>query len=386
MSIQAHSTSRRGAHVLLALGWYYSEIHRGVARFARDHGWHVTFDFDEVVPRDWRGDGVITLLGAQEQLWRMLKRFRGPMVDLSESRPDIPLPRLTMDNGAIGRMAAHHFLDRGFRHFAFLHRWELGVSKRRRDAFVDELAKQELDCNVLSWEGQRGRRADSRIQRHRWLVRRLADLPKPLAVFASRDIEAVEVIEAAMAIDAIIPDEIAVLGVDNTETICDCLQTPLSSIDNNLEQIGYDGAALLDRLMAGETPPTETIYVPPSRVVERRSTDGIAVPHLQVAAALRYLQENAHLPISMLDVVREVDMSRSGLEKAFREHFVRPPMEELRRIRLLRAQEMLLQSNEKIVNIARQTGFETSQNLCRVFRQNIGMTPKEYRQQGTLTA
>ncbi|MCC9607902.1 DNA-binding transcriptional regulator [Blastopirellula sp. JC732] len=387
MSTEAEVDRKRplgkGAHVLLALGWYYSEIHRGVARFARDHQWHVTFDFDDLVPRDWQGDGVITLLGAQQQVWRSLKNFSVPMVDLAESRPDIPLPRVTMDNVAIGKMGAQHFLDRGFRNFAFIHRWELGVSHRRGDSFAAELAQHNLGCEVLSWQKEMGRRADTREQRHRWLVQHLAKLPKPLAVFAPRDIEAVEIIEAAMAIGALIPDEISILGVDNTETICDCLQTPLSSIDNNLEQVGYEGASLLARLMAGEPPPAKTIYVAPSRVVERRSTDSMAVPHPQVAAALRYMQEQAHLPINMIDVVREVAMSRSGLEKAFREHYVRPPMEELRRIRLLRAQKMLLQTSEKIVNIAKETGFETSQQLCRVFRQHFGMTPKEFRSQAT---
>ncbi|WP_237564824.1 XylR family transcriptional regulator [Blastopirellula marina] len=355
-----------------------------MARFARDHHWHVTFDFDDLVPRDWQGDGVITLLGAQQQIWRSLQQFDVPMVDLSESRPDVPLPRVTMDNVAIGQMAAQHFLDRGFRHFAFVHRWELGVSQRRRDAFTAELAQYDRRCEILSWQTQRGRQADTRQQRHRWLAQRLSELPKPLAIFAPRDIEAVEIIEAAMAISALVPDEISVLGVDNTETICDCLQTPLSSIDNNLEQVGYEGAALLSRLMAGEQSPTETFYIAPSRVVERRSTDSIAVPHPQVAAALRFMQENAHLPISMVDVFRTVAMSRSGLEKAFRENYVRPPMEELRRIRLLRAKKMLLQTHEKIVNIAKSTGFETSQNLCRVFRQCVGMTPKQFRTQGAV--
>ncbi|UUO09152.1 DNA-binding transcriptional regulator [Blastopirellula sp. J2-11] len=372
-------------HVLLALGWYYSEIHRGVARFARDHHWHVTFDFDDLVPRDWQGDGVITLLGAQQEIWRSLRRFDVPMVDLSESRTEIPLARVTMDNVAIGKMAALHFLERGFRHFAFVHRWELGVSQRRRDAFAAELAQYDRRCEILSWQMQRGRRSDTRQQRHRWLVQCLAELPKPLAVFAPRDIEAVEIIEAAMAIGALVPDEISVLGVDNTETICDCLQTPLSSIDNNLEQVGYEGAALLSRLMAGEKGPSETIYIAPSRVVERRSTDSMAVPHPQVAAALRFMQENAHLPINMVDVFRAVAMSRSGLEKAFRENYIRPPMEELRHIRLLHAKKMLLQTHEKIVNIAKATGFETSQNLCRVFRQSVGMTPKQFRTQGTVT-
>jgi len=110
-------------YVLFALGWYYPEIHRGVVRFARDHQWHVTADFDDLVPRHWRGDGVITLLGARQNLWKSLRKLDVPIVDLAESRPNIRLPRVTMDNAAIGRMAARYFLDRGYRNFAFFHRW-----------------------------------------------------------------------------------------------------------------------------------------------------------------------------------------------------------------------------------------------------------------------
>ena len=122
-------------NVLLSLGWYYPEMHRGVARFARDHGWHVTADFDDPIPTHWQGDGVIALLGARHNHWRQLRRLKVPVVDLAESRPNIKLPRVTMDNVAIGKMAAEHFLESGYRHFAVCHRWELGVSRRRCDAF-----------------------------------------------------------------------------------------------------------------------------------------------------------------------------------------------------------------------------------------------------------
>jgi LacI family transcriptional regulator len=122
-------------NVLLSLGWYYPEMHRGVARFARDHGWHVTADFDDPIPTHWHGDGVIALLGARHNHWQQLRRLKIPVVDLAESRPNIKLPRVTMDNMAIGRMAAEHFLESGYRHFAVYHRWGLGVSRRRCDAF-----------------------------------------------------------------------------------------------------------------------------------------------------------------------------------------------------------------------------------------------------------
>jgi LacI family transcriptional regulator len=254
----------------------------------------------------------------------------------------------------------------------------MGVSRRRREYFRAAIEARGFRCSVLSWQQERQRRADTREQRQRWLVHRLTELPKPLAVFA-RDNEAVEVLEACFAGGITIPDQVAVLGVDNTEFVCDCLRVPLSSIDNNLAQVGYEGAMLLARLIRGETAPASPIYVPPIGIVERRSTDNLATEHSQVAAALRFIRENADQQIGMIDIVRHVAMSRSGLEKAFREHFVRAPIEQLRHTRLELAKKMLRGTDEKIAAIAQQTGFQTPDHLCRVFQRQLGLTPKQYR-------
>jgi len=373
------SSSTDVTNVLLSLGWYYPEMHRGVARFARDHGWHVTADFDDPIPTHWNGDGVIALLGARHNHWQQLRRLKVPVVDLAESRPNIKLPRVTMDNVAIGRMAAEHFLEFGYRHFAVCHRRELGVSRRRCDAFKSLVNAAGHDCEVMSWQRERGDQVDTRQKRHQWLMRRLSKLTKPLAVFAVRDVEAVEVIEACVAAGINVPDEVAVLGVDNNEMICDCLRVPLSSVDPNLEEVGYQGAALLSRLLSGERPPLSPIYIGPIGIVRRRSSDGLAVEHSSVAAALRFIHDHAHEPIRMVDVTAHVDISRSGLEKAFREHFVRAPMEELRRIRLQRAMSMLTQTDASVTEIARQVGFQSAHNFCRVFKREMDLTPQTYR-------
>lgn len=367
------------SNVLLSLGWYYPEMHRGVARFARDHGWHVTADFDDPIPTHWQGDGVIALLGARHNHWKQLRRFKVPIIDLAESRPNIKLPRVTMDNVAIGKMAAEHFLESGYRHFAVCHRWELGVSRRRCDSFKSVVNASGYGCEVMSWQRERGDQVDTRQKRHRWLMKRLAKLRKPVAVFAVRDVDAVEVIEACAAAGINVPDEVAVLGVDNNEMICDCLRVPLSSINPNLEEVGYQGAALLARLLSGERPPSRPIYIAPVGIVRRRSSDGLAVEHAAVAAALRFIHNHAHEPIRMTDVTAHVDISRSGLEKAFREHFVRAPIEELRRVRLRHAMSMLRETDGTITEIAEKTGFQTAHNLCRSFRQYVGITPGSYR-------
>lgn len=373
------SEQSREVNVLFAPSWYYPEIHRGVARFARDHNWHVTADFDDPVPKHWRGNGVLTHLGARQNVWKTLRKFNVPIVDLTESRPNISLPRVTVDNAAIGRLAARHFADRGFRHFAFVHRWDLGVSRRRCKAYVNELASLGLTCDILCWQNEVARGKDTRQRRHGWLKKCIGKLPKPVAIFTTRDTEAVEVMEACLDAGLSIPEDAAILGVDNSEVVCDCLRVPLSSIDSNLEEIGYQGAALLHDLMNGRTPPESPIYIPPVGVVQRRSTDSIAVGHVGVARALRFIHDHANEAIGMIDVVKHVGISRSGLEKAFREYFVRPPMEELRRVRLDRARQLLVESDDTVVAIAAATGFQSSHNLCRTFKQHVGLTPRQYR-------
>lgn len=373
-------TGMRGSlDVLLVLGWYYPEIHMGVARYAREHRWHVTCDFDEPVPKHWNGDGVITLLGSHNDHWKHLQHMEMPIVDLAESRPKITLPRVTMDNEAISRMAAQFFLDKGFREFAFVHRRELGVNQRRRKYFQQMVNERGYDCHILSWELERGRKPDTREQRRDWLKKWLVKLPKPLAVLA-RDNEAVEVLEACSAANIDVPDRVSVLGIDNTESVCNCLYISLSSVDPNLEQIGYEGAALLHRLILGESPPESPIYIPPRGIVERASTDSLATSHPHVATALKFIRDHAAELIDMSDIIKQVPMSRSGLEKAFREHYVRAPMEQLRHIRLDLAKSMLRDTDHSLMLIARRSGLRNAHNLCRVFRTQCGMTPQQYRE------
>jgi LacI family transcriptional regulator len=373
-------------HVLVALSWYYPALHRGIARYARDHRWHLTADLDEPVPEHWRGDGVLTLLGSRRRPWESLQTFRVPIVDLTESRPEIPLPRVTVDNTAVGMLAARHFLDRGYRHFAMVHRWEGGVSRKRRAAFSDPIRKAGCTCDILSWERDYGEPAANRAFRHRTLMPWLVRLPKPLAVFASRDDEAAEVLEACLAARIPVPEQVAVLGVDNTDTICDCLCVPLSSVDSNLEQVGYEGAALLDRIMSHRAVAEKHIEVAPAGIVERRSTDAYAVEQPRVRQALQFIQENCQLPIGVPDIARAVGLSRSGLEKVFRDAFVRSPGQQLRRIRLERAKKMLAESDAAIAAVGAATGFQSSHHFCRAFREQWGMSPGQYRRQLRIAA
>jgi len=368
-------------NVLMALSVYNSDIHRGVARFGRDHNWHITADFEDEIPAFWQGHGVLTQLGAPEKIWQHLQHLEVPIVDLAESRPNIRIPRVTVDNAAIGEIAAEFFLSRGFRKFAFVHRWDLGTSRKRRDHFLSRIEKEGFDCEVFCWENDRGRLKDTSDQRRLWMKRWLGQLETPFAIFSSRDVEASMVIECSLELGLRVPDQVSVLGVGNSEAICECSRVPLSSIEDNWELVGYEGAALLNSLMNGQPAPDQPILIRPGGIVQRQSTDSLAVDHPEVVTALRFIHDHFNRSINMTDVIKAVGLSRSGLEKAFRENYVRPPMEELRHVRLEKAKAMLINTDEKIKIIAQNTGHQTLHNLCRTLKRQTGLTPKQFRQQ-----
>ncbi len=368
-------------NILLALGHYHHTTHRGVARYAREHNWHLVGDmaFTAEVPAGWNGDGIITVLSFRRELVDFVLSRDVPRVDLSLTRGDIALPRVLGDNEAIGRLAAEHFLERGYRHFAWFSHTEGWVAAERTAGFSGALEEAGFAPEMMVWEHREGHGADTWSARRRWLIGRLASIPRPLAVFAYNDALAANMIDACIEGGIRVPEEVAVLGVDNDDLVCECLSVPLSSVCHDLETIGYEGAALLDRLIDGQRPPAEPVRVPPRGVVTRKSTDIIAVEHLETAKALRFIWENYHRPIGVMDVVAATSMSRRGLEKAFHTYISRSIHRELCRVRFEKVEQFLAESDLTVTEIAARTGFTRPQYLCNVFKRTTGTTPNQYR-------
>jgi len=369
-------------NVLLVLSWYLVEIHRGVARYAREHDWLLSADmaYDSELPQGWKGDGVIALLGSEMDEVNFVQSLGRPVVDLAMSRAELPFPRVCVDNQEVARMAADHFLERGFTNFAYYGRYGLGTDLRRRHYFRDYLRSKHTACELIAWEEERGERADTWDIRRAWLGERLQALPKPVAVFASRDKDGAEVIEACLEADIHVPEEVAVLGVNNNELFCDFTPVPLSSIDIDWERAGYEGAELLDRIMSGEPVPPGPIFFPPKGLAIRHSSDIIALEDVEAARALRYVWD--HFSNSQLDVPRvaaAVHLSRSKLDKAFRHHLNRSVSEEIRILRLRRVREQLLATDKTLEDIAYDAGFSSLPHFYRTFKQAEGMTPRQYR-------
>ncbi len=367
--------------VLLVLGNYHYRTHRGVARYAREHRWHLFAEpaATSQIPVGWMGDGILTALNYRQGLVDFVLAAESPVVDVSLVRAEIRLPRVLGDNAAIGRLAAEHFLERQFRHYAWFALFDDPVSAERRQGFSARLAAAGYRPREFVWERARGRRKDTWAARRQWLTRSLHRLPQPLAVFTYNDHVAANVIDACLDAGLRVPEEVAVVGVDNDDLVCECLSVPLSSVHHDLERLGYEGAALLDRLMDGKPAPPQPIRIPPKGVVTRKSSEVIAVEHAEVARALRFIRERHPGPLAVSDVVAATRLSRRGLEKAFRGHLGRSINDEIRRVRLGHARELLAQTDQRILAVSAATGFSRPQYFCTVFHRATGKSPRRYR-------
>jgi LacI family transcriptional regulator len=370
--------------VLLALTSSHHGFLKGAARYAREHRWHLVADmiYSAKIPLGWRGDGILSFIGGRDDLADFILGSGLPAVEISMVRNDIQLPRVEGDNQLIGRMAAEHFLERGFRQFAWAPFMDDVVNAERHRGFVDCLASHNRSCTVLPTAETQNDGSPPRdwAQRRAHLVETLGNLTIPLAVFAYNDCVAADVIDACEDAGLLVPEAVAVLGVDNDTLLCDCLRVPLSSVCHDLEGMAYQAAALLDRMMSGEIPPQETIRVPPKGLVTRRSTDIVAVDNLQLARALRYIRDHYSDPLlGVEEVVSSTDISRRQLEKAFRRELDRSLNEEIVRVRMDKVRHLLATTDMKVVDVAAASGFSRPSHLFRTFRKLNGVGPKTYR-------
>jgi LacI family transcriptional regulator len=374
----------RQLRVLLAMGWYDYRLHRGIAKYAEEHGWHLCPDTtkEKVIPWGWEGDGILAWLGVGDDLADFVLQARKPTVDFSFRRPHLPFPRVLVDHAAAAGLAADHFLSHGLSHFIVYSDADNWAFEESGRAFVKTVAHAGHTCKWLRWHKSpkftRGR-YQWRTKR-RWLADELKLAPKPLAVYGTTDDHAIEILEACQGAGLAVPEQVSIIGVDNSLMAVDAMQTPISSVDTNLELVGYRGAALLDDLMRGKKPPLDPIRIPPVGLITRKSSDLIAVAHPGVARSLRFLLEHCHEPIGVDDMARAAAMSRRALHNAFLAHLGRPPGAELHRVRIERAKKLLADPAQNLDDIGERCGYQSSNSLWVAFKQATGMSPRQYRE------
>ena len=388
LTVNPLALMRLHKHVLVALGWYDYRLHRGIEKYAQEHGWFLSASpaREKVIPWGWQGDGILAWLGAADELREFVECQERPTVDFSFRCPDLRLPRVLEDHTRAAELVAEHFLSRGFANFMFYSDAPDWSHQERGAGFVAALGREGYPCAWLKWQ-EAAESRNSRDQwkrKHAWLAAQLKQAPKPLAVFAANDQLALEALESCKLADLTVPDQVAVVGAENSFLAPDSMATPISSVDTNLEMLGYRGAELLDEYMAGQTPPAEPIRVPPAGLIVRQSSDLLAVGHPGVARSLRFMYEHFHEPITIKDVVGVASMSRRGLHKAFRQLLGRTPGEELHELRIQKATRLLRETTHKIHSVAEMCGFQSANTFCVSFRQAMRTSPARFREQTVL--
>ena len=365
----------------------------GIARYAKAHGWNLMIQ-DRLghTPLAWNGDGILATLRSDPVTFRSIEKLmkRGiPIVDLTVSRPESKIPRVTSDHREIGRLAARHFAEREFRHVAWFSTSWGNVHRLRFEGLTEFPASRPLKW-VLSEELPAKLQGDWSAFVD-WIGCKLEASPKPLAVLTYDETDAARLLYAAKELGVNVPEELAILSIGNNPLICENQSVPLSSIDQNLERGGYEAAALLDRLMAARKrsnqgagnrkPGKRTILIPPAGIVMRRSTDVIAVDDPMVRKALEFIGENLGKPIGSPQIADALDVRRSELDRLFRERLARSVGEEIRRQRFARVKILLETTDCSVSDIAGATGYCTPSHLTNAFKSAFGLTPKAWRQQ-----
>lgn len=364
---------------------FFRDILRGVKAFAVERpDWVFTpIEPDSraiEVAQSLRCDGYLAHVFTRP-LAKALIRLRKPVINVAGVLPDVPIPRIAVDHGEVGRQAARHLLERGLRQFGFVGYLKHDFSVKREEGFREIL---EAAGTTLPAFHERTSRVQDPTGAWRWnqpLMDWLKSLPKPVGVLASNDVQASQVSEFCRQLKLLVPDQVAIVGVDDDDVLCDLSRPSLSSVALPGERIGYEASRLLDQWLGGSPPQQRLIVLPPAGVVVRQSSDLLAVPDPDVREAVQFIQRRAHQEIHVEDVLRHVPVARRTLERRFRKSLQRSISEEIRRVHLNRSRQLLVDTELPIAAVARMSGFHDGRQLSIQFRQATGKTPSEFRRQ-----
>ncbi len=360
------------------------DILRGIAAYARQQrNWslfHEPRGLEESAPdwlKGWKGDGIIARVQTP-QLAEAVKATGLPVVDVLGVLPDTGFPLVHVDDRAIAEMGANHLYERGFRKFGFFGISDENWSQHRRDELRRILSEKGCDLHVfeatrqeiqeMTWE-----------QREDTLAQWVADLPKPVGVMICSDQRGADFLEACRRAKVMVPDEVAAIGVDNDEPLCEVGQPPLSSVWPNHQGVGFEAAKVLDSLIRGAEAPAEPILVPPRKVVTRRSTDVLAIEDRNVAKALQMIRDHACEELSVDQIVRISGLSRSVLQRRFRQVLGTTIHAEILNCRISHACHLLSETDLSMMDIAERAGFKHQEYMGAVFKAKLKQTPGQFR-------
>jgi len=351
---------------------YSNDILAGVLDYIAERGnWklHQMLEIPDAEWPTWRGDGVFACCNLAPHA-HLIEQMRIPVVAFS---PASTLPWVDSDHEAVGIRAAEHLLERGLKHFGFRGS-EQPYSEKCRDAFVRRIRHAGYACEVYTREQATQDPQVSQVAR--WL----AVLPKPVGVMAYPSFHGREVLAACQSLGWAVPEDVAIITAKNPGNGSTLEQPPLSWVKLDTHRIGYEAAALLDRLMSGgQEPPGTAHLIAPQCVEARKSTDLCAISDPQVAAALRYIWQHACEGVQVKEILQFVPLSRRGFDARFQKLVGRTPHEEIVRLRMHSVKQLLSETNLPLKQIAACCGFKRIENFDATFRRVVKTTPRKYR-------
>lgn len=374
---------------------YGRRLLRGIAKYSRIHGpWafyreHPKPDFymepgffgkstdkERALSylENWDADGIITR--EPKKVQQMIADGLPTIVTINLEEPIAGLPSIITDEVETGKMAAEHLFNHGYKHFAYCGFDNMFWSRIRGESFGKRVTEMGFETHFY-------KRPQSKIHSIKEEQAAIADwlksLPQPVGLMACNDDCGQHVIEACKIAGVYVPDEVAIIGVDNDDIVCDLSDPPLSSIVLNIESAGYKAAALLDKLMAGEKTVSQTIVVQPTHVVTRQSTDIQVIDDPGVAKAVRFIRQHSKEIIQVDDVVNAVSISRRSLERQFHSVLGRSVLSEVRRARTDVIVQMLMETDQTVSQIALILGYPSASHIARYFQREKGISPLAYR-------
>jgi LacI family transcriptional regulator len=327
----------------------------------------------------WRGDGIIARIETEEMANAILKK-KLPTVDVSAARHVPNIPWVETDDRQIAQLAVEHLRERGFKHFGFVGEPGFNWSKWREQHFEAISHQSNLQQHTYRPIPQETGRQSPTTEKER-LAKWLDQLPKPIGIMACYDIKAREVLDACRELGILVPEQVAVIGADNDELLCNLSDPPLTSVIPNSRKAGFEAAHLLDRMMSGEQLQNDAILIEPIGIETRQSTDTLAIEDPDVAMALRYIRRNATKGMNVSDLLKEIPLSRRVLESRFQKRLGRTPHQEIVRQKISKVKQLLAETELSLVEIANRTGFDHAEYLSVAFKNRTGKTPRTYRRE-----
>lgn len=360
---------------------YERNVLRGIRDFAaREPGWLIRLEPPgrslAAFLRDWQPHGVLfQAAGLSRAALDAVKGGPWPAVHVSDSTAAVAgVPCVGMDNAAIGKLAADYFRERRFQRFAFVGQKGAGFSDRRGNAFGESLGAAGFAVERFDLDPRAEAPAEDRA-----LLSWMRSLVTPLALFATHDECSLRLSTLCRDAGIRIPEDLALLGVDNDTLICDLAWPKLSSVAVPSRRVGLEAAGRLRDLLGGKSADSEPRLLPPSRVVTRHSTDVRRTEDEIVNHALAYLRDHLRRGVNVNELANGIGVSRRLLERKFRKTLGRAPLAEIQRLRLERAKALLLESDLSLASIAEQCGCADASQLVLRFRRETGMTPGQFR-------